>query len=672
MLENGEYREVRLLVPDDVILTYDMETLNRVNGHIVKSIKYKGEEDVYNITVDLTHNYIVVTGDNTCIVSKNCGEMPLHANSACFLGAFALHKYVNNQYTEKAKFDFSLFELDVMLAVEIMHLLQDENIRSHPLSEQRMQNYYERRMGIGLTGLADCLAMLGLSYSIDDETVQVLEKIMVTKCKTEWHTAVELAKVYGACSALSTVENRKKFLDQEKIKFYKTFLSSDFEDKFMQHGAIAIALSTVQPAGTLSIIADNCTSGIEPLFALSYTRKTRITGETVNIYHQPLLEYAEKNNIDLSKLTKKDILDKFHYIEAHDINWYDRLVIQSIIQKYVDTAISSTVNLPNSATVQDVYNVYMQAWELGLKGITVFRDGCKTGVLESSEKSAEKGSVLTKEDYMNIIKFCEQNNYNAETALAFIESYLRVGKAFNNYEDFSKWTQSLSERDIEQYDNIDKQIYQAEKNLGLYEIELLDEEDAVRHRVKWKNGIKVYINVTIDRDENKPLETFVSLPYEAGLDERGEFSSVLYLERKSDWDAINRLISVLLRYNIPLSEIIEQLQKSSYGMFTLSSLMKRVLSKYLITKSEDEEDDEDWDATVSDGLDDVEIQEIEKRINKINSGESKTYTLDEVKEKLNISPVKNGYNTCPECKNKSLIYEGGCWKCLTCFYSKCD
>ena len=249
-----------------------------------------------------------------------------------------------------------------------MHLLQEENIRSHPLPEQRTQNDYERRIGIGITGLADCLAMLGLAYDASDETISIIESIMKTKCKVEWESAVDLAKEYGACPALRDLSNRDKFLNQEKVQIYLDFLRDSFEYEFMENGAISIALSTVQPAGTLSIIADNCTSGIEPLFALDYERKTRITGETIKIMHQPLLEFADKHNIDLSSKSRDEILNEFNYIEAHNVNYMDRLTIQSVVQKYVDTAISSTVNLPENATVEDIYNIYIKAWELGLKG----------------------------------------------------------------------------------------------------------------------------------------------------------------------------------------------------------------------------------------------------------------------------------------------------------------
>jgi len=492
-----------------------------------------------------------------------CGEQSLSDGAVCFLSTMVLSKYVKHPFSEEAEFDFEIFKKDIIIAVKTMDGLMEDNINSQPFIVQKEKCTYERRMGLGITALADCMAMLGYSYN-NPKILDVIEKIMIMKCKTEWETSLELAKQCGVSEAFKTIEQRERFLEQPKIKFLKEkILKEDFAEEVLKYGLRNIAISTIQPNGTLSIVAGNTSSGIEPIFALKLLRKTRIEGsESVFIYHQPLLEHITKHNIDLS-IFKNDneIKEKFNYVEASDVSYKQRLKIQQIVQKYTDTAISSTLNLANKTTINDIYNIFLDGWKNNLKGLTIFRDGC------------EKQGVLIKQD-----------NFENKTS--------STKKGFTKLPNFK--------------------------------LELEDVEEAKRYIVKWKDGIKVYINVT--EYDNIPIETFVSLPYEAGINGSNIFSSILYLERKSDWDIINRLISLLLRYNISLDEILTQLEKSSYSMFSLSSIMKRVLKKY---------------KNIDDG--NTEEEDNNKK-----------------------------YDICPECGKASVIQENGCDRCLECGYSRCD
>lgn len=392
-------------------------------------------------------------------------------------------------------FDSKLFLEDVAEAVWFTDAVSRAN--THPFKQQTDMDNYSRRIGIEVTGLADMLSLMDLKYS-SQEARDFVSGLFKAKAQQEIRTSCEVAKKYGCVPALEGEGKMEAFMNTTYIKRLE-LRGIDM----LAH----TAFNTVGPCGSISIMAGNCTSGIEPLFAREYTR------ETANG------SYAIEH-------------DTANAETAHEITWQDRVAMQAAIQTYIDASISSTINLPNSATVQDIEDIYMEAWGAGLKGVTVFRDGCRAGVLNTQPQCT------------------------------------------------------------------------------LIERTLLDVEMAERHRVFYK-GAKVYIIVSLDEDE-LPVEIFAKLPRQAGVNGRKFFDQELYNETVANWDATCRLASKLLRYSIPLGDVISQLSKSSNSMVDAPGLIARVLNKYMVV-----------------------------------------------------------IDNCPQCGGEEYIHEGGCTICKECGYANC-
>jgi len=467
----------------------------------------------------------------------------------CLLGSLNLPKYISNKYESDAKFNYNLFVKDVHLAVNVLNKCSDLN--SHPLEEQNEMDDFSKRIGLGFTGLADAIAMMGYKYG-SQESVDFIEKFMKIKSKNEVLASIDLAADSECCEAMKNIEARQGFTNNS---FFNTIFENDpdinrIKKDVLSFGTRNTAFATVPPAGTLSILANNCTSGIEPVFAFSYKRKNRIDNKEYNFIHKYACDWALENNFNG---TIEDLQKRLNYdCDSNDVNWIDRIKIQSICQKYTDSSISSTLNLPSSSTPEDIYNIYIEAWKTGLKGITVFRSGCKDGVLSSNDKKEDK----------------KQECFIPE----------------------------------------------------IYKKELLDLERSRRHRAAWKNS-QLYINVSID-DDDMPIEVFTKLPKEAGFDNDKNYNPMLWMERNSNWSLITRLISMALRYGISIEDVIKQCDKSSLSMVDAAGVLSRILKKY-IKKEIDEESDE------SIGTE------------------------------------------CPECKQMTYVFEGGCVTCKNCGFSKC-
>jgi ribonucleoside-diphosphate reductase alpha chain len=469
-------------------------------------------------------------------------EQTLSYYNNCLLGSFVLPKYI-----KETTFDYDIFKDDIRLATRLMNHFSDLNEDKHPLEKQRQADKFGKRIGIEFTGLGDVFAFMGYEYG-DEFSVEFSKNLSDMLLDYSMTESLEIAKEQGTCEALATREQRQNFVDTCDWN-----LSIGYKEAILEHGLANCALLTVGPTGTLSIISGNCTSGIEPLFKFSYKRKNRIDGKEYSFIHLPAAEYMLENLDEFKGLTLEQAKTKMNYVEADEIHWKDRIKVQSSLQKNIDASISSTINLPNNCTKETIQNIYKYAWKMKLKGVTVFRDGCKDGVLSS-----------------------------------------------------------IDNEDSVQQDALPE----------LFKKDLLDEETSVRHRVSWK-GSKLYVNVSLDEDAN-PIEIFAKLPKEAGFDDDGIFNPGLYYEKNSLWDSLNRMISMSLRYSVPLEDIIKQLDKSTYSMVDAAAILKRILSKYLVSKTDEFENE-----------------------------------------------TNNNFQICPGCGEKTYILEGGCGHCSECSYSKC-
>lgn len=311
-----------------------------------------------------------------------CGEQPLTDYGNCLLSALVLHRYVKNPYTNFAEFDNDLFLEDVHHGIRFLDMMIDLN--RHPLPEQTKIDQYSRRVGQEFTGLGDLLAMMGLEYG-SDESCEFIDGILYSKAVEELKTTLQLAKEKGCAPCLNTKTSRKKYLEQPYIKriFDRMFPNQRkiLTDEVMEYGLRNVSLNTVGPCGSLSIASGDCTTGIEPLFEVRYSRKTRVEGaEYAEVVHYPILQHADSSILNMSD---EQIKKKYCYKSAYDLNFNDRIKLQSTVQKWTGASVSSTLNLRNDCTIEDIYNIYLKAYQSGLKGVTVYRDGCKEGVLSA-------------------------------------------------------------------------------------------------------------------------------------------------------------------------------------------------------------------------------------------------------------------------------------------------
>ncbi len=299
-----------------------------------------------------------------------CGEQVLSNNGNCLLGASVLFKYVKEPYTINATFDYDSYFKDLESIFEFMDYLIDEN--NHPFEEQKAVDLYSRKIGYELTGIADTLAMLQCPYD-SKKAMNFLEEFFKNKLDKETEIERKLAELKGPCPAYADTK--------------KNIPGFDFSKPVRN-----ISWSTFGPCGSISIIADNCSSGIEPIFAFNYTRKS--IGEDYNLIHYPLYSWLVKNNPKDLDLPVHELKEKYYYKEAYDVSPENRIKIQSIIQRYTTDSISSTVNLPSSTTRETINNLIMLAWKSKLKGFTIFRENSSIEGVYNAKKSEDKDKEI--------------------------------------------------------------------------------------------------------------------------------------------------------------------------------------------------------------------------------------------------------------------------------------
>ena len=382
------------------------------------------------------------------IACNPCGEQWMQAYDACRLLALNLFSIVKSPFTSEAEIDkYKLYEIAyiqqrladdiVELEIEYVDRIIDK-IKKDPEPDDIKREELElwnkiretakasRRTGCGFTALGDMLAALGLKYD-SDKALKVTEEVMKIKMVAELDCSIDLAILRGPFSGWNgdlefyvVNEPNNRFTDGHlmgKNSFYDMIISEFGESmavRMMQYGRRNVSWSTVAPTGTVSIMTQT-TSGLEPLFLPFYIRRKKINpsdkGVRVDFVDQngdswqefpvihPKFEMWMRDVIgeEYDECTiDKEFLDKWFNVSpwfescANDISWKNRLRMQSIIQKYTTNAISSTLNLPNSVSKDTVAEIYKMAWHLGLKGVTIYRDGCRSGVLisETAKKSS--------------------------------------------------------------------------------------------------------------------------------------------------------------------------------------------------------------------------------------------------------------------------------------------
>ncbi|HPR32609.1 MAG TPA: adenosylcobalamin-dependent ribonucleoside-diphosphate reductase, partial [Prolixibacteraceae bacterium] len=361
-------------------------------------------------------------------VSTNpCGEIPLCPYDSCRLLAINLYSYVEHPFTKQARFNFDLFKKHVGLAQRIMDDIIDlelekvdaiiRKIEGDPECEElkatelnlwkniRTKAKEGRRTGVGITAEGDMLAALNLQYGSEIAT-DFSEEVHKTVTLEAYRSSVQMAKERGAF----------KIFDAQREKnnpFVNRIRKADPElyEEMNRNGRRNIALLTIAPTGTTSLMTQT-TSGIEPVFMPVYRRRRKVnptekdvvvdfvdevgdSWEEYTVFHHKFKTWMEVNGYDPNKRYSQEELDEliqkspYYKATSNDVDWLNKVRMQGRIQKWVDHSISVTINMPEDVTVDLVNQVYFEAWRSGCKGVTVYREGSRSGVLISNKKKKQ-------------------------------------------------------------------------------------------------------------------------------------------------------------------------------------------------------------------------------------------------------------------------------------------
>lgn len=340
------------------------------NWTVKEVIWLEDNEDVYDMTVPEVHNFVA-----NRIIVHNCAEEPLPAGGSCLLGAINLAEFVDDEH----RFQWNDFKDTVRIAIRALNEVLDEGLEKHPLQEQRDSVRDWRQIGLGIMGLADMLIKMQLPYG-STGAIDFCDRLGQMLTRTAIDESSKLAKEYGTYEKYNDL-----VLETE---FFKHHADEPLIAHVETYGLRNSQLLTVAPTGTISTMI-GVSGGIEPIFANSYERLTKsLHGEDVKykVYTPIVEQYMKEHGVTEAELPS-------WFVTAKDIDVQARIAMQGIWQTHIDASISSTVNLPKEATVEDVENLYIKAWEYDLKGITIYRSGCaREGILTepTKEKKVEK------------------------------------------------------------------------------------------------------------------------------------------------------------------------------------------------------------------------------------------------------------------------------------------
>lgn len=525
-------------------------------------------------------------------VSTNpCGEIPLCPYDSCRLLAINLYAYVKNPFTSEATFDFELFKRHVQLAQRFMDDIIDleqekidriiEKVKNDPQNDEVKFTEYHlwekikektamgRRTGVGITAEGDMLAALGLRYGTQEATDMAIE-VQRTLALSAYRSSTIMARERGAFKVYDA-EREKNNPFILRIKEADPQLYADM----VTYGRRNIACLTIAPTGTTSLMTQT-TSGIEPVFMPVYKRRRKVnpndpevhvdyideTGDAFEeyiVYHHKFLTWMQVNGFDTNKKYSQEEIENlvaqspYHKATANDVDWLMKVKMQGAIQKWVDHSISVTVNLPNSVDEDLVNRLYVEAWRSGCKGCTIYRDGSRSGVLVSTQKTEKKKKEADAAAENNAAK---QLPVLTERRPEVLEC--DVVRFQNNKE---KWVAFVGLLDGHPYE-----IFTG----------LQDDEEGI---VLPKTVTKGRIIKTICPDGTKRYD----FQFE---NKRGYKMTVEGLSEKFNKEYWNyaKLISGVLRWRMPIEQVIKlvgSLQLDSENINTWKNGVERALKKYV-------------------------------------------------------------------------------------------
>ncbi|MFN2383823.1 MAG: LAGLIDADG family homing endonuclease [Gemmatimonadota bacterium] len=334
-----------------------------------EKLEYDTKEVVFDVT-EYVCNSFVANG----LVAHNCGEQPLAGYTACNLGSINLSRFV----TAAGEMDYVELAEVARTATRFLDNVIDYNMEAHALPKIRDAVASDRRIGLGITGLADALVQMRIRYD-SDEALQTVDRVMETICRSSYQMTIDLAREKGAFPLFSWDGiSQSRFIQQ---------LPAELQEQIKQYGMRNATVLTVPPVGTGSIVAQS-SSGVEPIFCTSYRRRVKqADGESFAEYvvYHPLIQQLWGDDEELPDFV----------VTSHDIDPYFRVRMQGTIQRWVDSSISSTVNLPTEVSVETVADIYVTAYKAGLKGITVYREGSREGILVTDRETTAAAARAT-------------------------------------------------------------------------------------------------------------------------------------------------------------------------------------------------------------------------------------------------------------------------------------
>jgi len=333
------------------------------------------------------------------ILSTNpCGEVPLEDGGACNLASINLSRFVIDGYTKNAKIDWNALREDTSLVIRFLDSVVIWNELLNPLEKQRKAAMESRRLGLGVMGIADMLNQLGFGYD-SNEGAEILEEVARMLANTAYIASADIADEKGQSNIFD-------YESYSKGAFFREALDAETKAIIRSKGLRNIAILSIAPTGTISSIVlgysigeknfIGVSGGIEPIFALYYTRRSesfnnkifRVFHSTVNAYltQTGLIEKAQKCTTDAEL---EEFIPKHFFRTAHFIDPVKRVKIQGLWQKYIDHSISSTINLPEDIHPEVISNIYLNAWKNGIKGVTIYRAGSRYPILSSETEKSE-------------------------------------------------------------------------------------------------------------------------------------------------------------------------------------------------------------------------------------------------------------------------------------------
>jgi len=507
----------------------------------IKSIKPVGYEEVFDTTVETAHEF-----DANGIRAHNCAEIMLSSYDSCRLITINLMGCVDGAYKEGAVFNFSRFENIVSQAMRLSDNLIDLELEKLTSILSKVDSPDEhtlwsklhkacsdgRRTGLGTLALGDTLAALGLVYGSPESLVTV-DKIYETLKVSAYTESVQLAKERGAFPVFDW--------EKEKDNLFIKSLPTQLQTDIATYGRRNISILTNAPTGSCAIAAQ-ASSGIEPFFRLLYGRRKKINHndhttkadfvdelgdrwQYFDVFHHGVEAYWDANPTMPRSL--EALPPEFLEATSDKIDWLSRIDVQATIQKHIDHSISSTINLPKNIPSAVVGELYMQAWKKGLKGVTVYVDGSRSGVLVTKEAVKTEGSIK-REKFLP----CEIHHPTIQGEQWIILIGKQDGKP---YEVFGGKAQHLG---------IGKK-----QKAGVIE----------KHKHKGKTRYSLHYGET-DLKINNIVEALVN----------------------SDHATLTRFVSMSLRHDVSIQYIVEQLQKNdNENLWSFGKVLARTLKRYI-------------------------------------------------------------------------------------------